>query len=439
MKAFDNVIGYSAVKKELMQISDTLKNPEVYRQLGASSPRGLLLYGEPGVGKTLMATELIKASGRKAVICRKNQPNGDFVKTIKAKFNEAAKNAPSIIFLDDMDKFANGDERHRDAEEYVTVQSCIDEIKGEEVFVLATANNIRTLPHSLRRAGRFDRMIEIETPRGADAEKIIAHYLESKRFVGDVDPKTIARIMSGRSCAELETVINEAGLCAGYERSEKITMEHFMEACMRTIYGLSVGDRLADDDDDDDWYDALSDGNSVLTQIVYHEAGHAVVSEVLRPGSVTIVSIRGSKGSSGGFTSYDHDENANLQKEAQRRIVCSLGGMAALEQKFGIYDLGCSKDLDNAFNAMRKLVVDNCICGFHLHASNYGDSEELQTRQAQAVASEIEHCYRTAKEILAVNSEFLEKMAAALARKGLLTMVDIQVIRDSCVIRPAAA
>lgn len=123
----------------------------------------------------------------------------------------------------------------------------------------------------------------------------------------------------------------------------------------------------------------------------------------------------------------------------QRNIVSSLGGMAALEQKFGIYDLGCSKDLDNAFDAMRKLVVDNCICGFQLHASNYGDSEELQTRQAQAVASEIEHCYRTAKEILAVNSEFLEKMAAALARKGLLTMVDIQVIRDSCVIRPAAA
>lgn len=438
MKAFDNVIGYSAVKKELMQISDTLKNPEVYRQLGASSPRGLLLYGEPGVGKTLMATELIKASGRKAVICRKNQPNGDFVKTIKAKFNEAAKNAPSIIFLDDMDKFANGDERHRDAEEYVTVQSCIDEIKGEEVFVLATANNIRTLPHSLRRAGRFDRVIEIEAPRGADAEAIIAHYLESKRFVGDVDPKTIARIMSGRSCAELETVINEAGLCAGYERAEKITMEHFMEACMRTIYGLSVGDRMADGDDDD-WYDALSDGSSVLTQIIYHEAGHAVVSEVLRPGSVTIVSTRGSKGSSGGFTSYEHDANADPRKEMQRNIVSSLGGMAALEQKFGIYDLGCSKDLDNAFDAMRKLVVDNCICGFQLHASNYGDSEELQTRQAQAVASEIEHCYRTAKEILAANSEFLEKTASALARKGLLTMVEIREIRESCVIRPTAA
>lgn len=436
MNAFDKVIGYAAVKKELMQIADTLKNPEIYAGLGATSPRGLLLYGEPGVGKTLMATALIGASGRKAYTCRKDRPNEDFIKAIKATFNEAAKNAPSIVFLDDMDKFANGDERHRDAEEYVTVQSCIDGIRGKEVFVLATANSIRALPASLRRAGRFDRVIEVETPRGKDAENVIDHYLKGKSFVGDVDPKMIARIMNGRSCAELETVINEAALCAGYERAEKITAEHFMEACLRTVFGVPASDPS---DGDEDWYADLSDGNSILTQIVCHEAGHAVVSEVLCPGSVTIVSAHNRKGGSGGFTSYYRDASGDPRKEAGRHITSSLGGMAALEQRFGVYDLGCSKDLDNAFNAMRKLVVDNCVCGFRLHGSEYGDSEELQARQEEAVASEIEKCYRRAKEILAANREFYEKTAAALAKKGLLTMLDIQKIRESCTILPAAA
>lgn len=155
MNAFDKIIGYSSIKKELQQISDTLKNRETYDRLGVSAPRGLLLYGEPGVGKSLMASAVIKESGRKVFCCRKDSPNGDFIKKIKATFDKAVQNAPSIVYLDDMDKFANGDERHPDAEEYVTVQSCIDETKDKQVFVLATVNNIHCLPQSLRRVGRL--------------------------------------------------------------------------------------------------------------------------------------------------------------------------------------------------------------------------------------------------------------------------------------------
>ena len=177
MKAIDKIIGYSNIKCELKQIADTLKNRDVYEKLGVYSPRGLLLYGEPGVGKSLMASAIIEESGRTAFTCRKDKPNGDFVKHIKETFDKAAENAPSIVYLDDMDKFANGDERHPDAEEYVTVQSCIDEVKHKEVFVLATVNNINNLPKSLYRAGRFDRTIEVEAPRGKDAEKIIAHVM----------------------------------------------------------------------------------------------------------------------------------------------------------------------------------------------------------------------------------------------------------------------
>ena len=208
MSAFDKIIGYSSLKKELMQISDTLKNREFYDKLGVSAPRGLLLHGEPGVGKSLMASAIIEDSGRPVFCCRKDCPNGDFIKKIKATFDKATQSAPSIVYLDDMDKFANGDEQRPDAEEYVTVQSCIDEIKDKQLFVLATVNNTRCLPESLCRAGRFDRTIEVKAPRGEDALKIITYYLKSKRFVDEVDPSVIAKIMEGHSCADLETVIN---------------------------------------------------------------------------------------------------------------------------------------------------------------------------------------------------------------------------------------
>ena len=212
MKAFDKIIGYVPLKQELMQISDTLKNREFYDKLGVCAPRGLLLYGEPGVGKSLMAGAVIEESGRPVFRCRKDEPNGDFVKKIKATFEKAAENAPSIVFLDDMDKFANGDESHPDAEEYVTVQSCIDETKGKEVFVLATANDTDCLPESLLRAGRFDRTIEVGLPMGEDAIEIVAYYLKSKRLWRGLTPLPIAKIMIGHSCAILETVLNEAGL-----------------------------------------------------------------------------------------------------------------------------------------------------------------------------------------------------------------------------------
>ena len=433
MNHFDAIIGYDAIKQELIQISDVLKSGEPYEKLGVTPPRGLLLHGEPGVGKTLMASAVIAESGRKTFTCRKDKPNGDFVKAIKKTFADAAAAAPSIVFLDDMEKFANGDERHRDAEEYVTVQSCIDEIKGKDVFVLATANELCRLPDSLLRAGRFDRVIEVESPSGEDAVKIIEHYIKQKKFVGDVDISVVARMMDGHSCAELETVINEAGLYAGFERSDVITMDHFMRACLHTIHKVPIEVLNTPSPETD-----LSDKHDPRAITVYHEAGHAAMAELVDPGCVTLVSAYSRKRNWGGVTLCQTDDKIDSAEKVYARVGIALGGMTALEQVFGVVDVGNGKDLDGAFRQVQRLLENNCICGFGLHDNNYYRSDELSAKLEHAMAQEIERMRRKTREILASNRELLDAIARELAAKSVLTSADIARIKAGCTVTPVS-
>lgn len=428
MNAFEKIIGYSEIKQELVQIADTMKNREVYRALGASSPSGLLLYGVPGVGKSLIAKCLIEASGREVFTCRKTEPDGEFVKTIKETFDRAAEHAPSIVFLDDMDKFANDDDSHRDSDEYVTVQSCIDEAKGKEVFVLATANDTSKLPRSLLRSGRFDHKIKVDTPKGRDAEEIIRHYLSKKKLANDLDTGAISEILSGRSCAALETVINEASLIAGYKRADRVTMEHVMEACLHIVFKLKPGPHAA--------IDLTRDGPEART--VIHEAGHAVVSELLAPESVPLVIARYDNGESTGITRVRKEESWSIRCW-ERELMVSLAGRVATEMHFGVFDTGACRDMDDAFEAARNLVEDHCFDGFSLYSygGRHCDSEELTARQETVIAAMVEEYYRKVNQILRRNQAFLEAVAHALAEKGVLVAEDIRVIREAHKTTPA--
>ena len=429
MNAFDKVIGYSEIKQELIQIADTLKNAEIYQAMGASSPQGLLLYGVPGVGKSLMAKCLMDVSERKVFTCRKTEPNGEFVKTIKDTFDRAAENVPSIVFLDDMDKFANDDDRHCDSEEFVTVQSCIDEVKGREVFVLATANAISKLPRSLVRTGRFDRMIEVEAPDGKNAEKIIRHYLSRKKLADDLDVAVIAGLLEGRSCADLETVINEASLLAGYQRAEKVAMKHITEACLRIVFNLSPALHIP--------IDLKKDSRAART--VYHEAGHAAIAELVDAGCVQLVVARQSGEACTGVTRIRKEDNLWTLRLWEREIMISLAGRAATEVFLGEFDTGATRDLDNAFEAVQHLIQDHCYIGFDLYCyCSHDNSGELSVRQEAAIAAEIEHYYRRVKGLLRRNKEFFNAIAQELAEKGVLTASNIRDIRKSCRITEAA-
>lgn len=418
-KEFEPVIGYKSIKNEMIKICDIMRNSEFYSKLGVSVPNGLLLSGDPGLGKTLMANCFIKASGRKAFTCRKDKPDGDFVNHIKTTFDEAVKNAPSIVFLDDLDKYANGDRYHRNSEEFVTVQSCIDDAKNKDVFVLATINDEDAIPESLLRAGRFDNRIEVNSPKGEDAEKIVEHYIKRKNFVSDVDVKTITRLLNGASCAELETVINQAGVYAGFNRKDKIEMDDIVKACLRIIYKAPEKEQ--------------AHSPEVLKAVAYHEAGHAVIAEVLEPGSVNFVSVRSHGGNAGGFTNYYQPEEYWIKKQyMENRVTVILGGKAATETVFGETDVGANSDLHRAFDIALRFVDDYCSNGFDRWIQDNQSSQGTSERRDMQLAFEMENFYKKAKKILIDNREFLDKLAQALMNKDVLTSVEIEAIKATC-------
>lgn len=418
VNTFDKVIGYESIKNELLQICDMIHHPEVYTALGAKLPQGVMLYGAPGLGKTLLAKCFIEESGLRTFTVRRNKGANDFVEEIIQTFRQASANAPAIVFLDDMDKFANEDDSRRDAEEYVAVQSAIDEVKGAGVFVLATVNEIRKLPPSLKRSGRFDRKIEVLPPTSADAEAIIRHYLRDKKLSDAVRLQDVAMMITYSSCAELETILNESAIRAAYRRSACIEMEDITEAVLRMEYASP-----------DSYCQATTEERR---RIALHEAGHLVVCETLCPGSIGLISLRTtSRSSTGGFVRRCRELPNKLD-----HVLVSLGGMAATELCTPEQpDEGCGTDLETAFSLIRNSISKAGTNGLWLLdvETRYspGMSESLNQISEALVHSELERYLRKAKAILTQNRAFLDAVVEALLEKETLLYSDIQTLRAS--------
>ncbi len=415
MNTFDKIIGYDTIKKELLKICDIINNKELYAKLGAKVPSGVMLYGDPGLGKTLMAKCFITKCGLKTYTIRKNKSD-NFVEHIANVFNDAKNNAPSIVFLDDIDKFANEDNNHKDAEEYVAVQAGIDDVKGCDVFVLATANDYYKLPSSLRRAGRFDRCIEVQIPSREDSVKIIEHYLSCKNIADDVNVDDISKMISYSSCAELETIMNEAAIIAGHKRKERIDMSDIVNAVLNTEYNSP--DELTKTSD------------AELRKVAYHEAGHLVLSDILVPDSVGLASIRSTgRNSVGGFV-----RRCKELPSAECHAMVSLAGKAAVEVVYGECADGCSEDINRALNYIRDDVSENGSMGFGMiDVANHRfpeTSESMNSRNEAVCQANLTRCMFNAKKLIIDNRKYLDKVVDMLVEKETLLASDIRKIRE---------
>ena len=417
MSAFDKVIGYEAIKTELLQICDLIRNREVYEALGAKAPKGILLYGDPGLGKSLMASCFIEESGLKAFTLRRNQGNNNFVRKITETFRKAKEEAPCIVFLDDMDKFSNEDAKHQDTAEYVAVQAGIDDVKDLDVFVIATANEVYKFPNSLIRIGRFDKKIEVESPSDQDACAIIKHYLAGKKVSDSINMDDLTKMISYSSCAKLESILNEAALQAAYRRKEQINMDDLVKAVLRMEYAAPENFTETSEED--------------LRRTALHEAGHLVVSEALNPGSVGLASLRCECGALNGFI-----HRCSGIQSREDHVLIALAGKAAVELYYAdYYTAGCNDDLRKAYRCIRDLMGEEASHGFGMldvsATRSYGDtSENLNARNEAVVQATLERFMAATRRILLDNRPFLAAVTTALAEKKTLLHSDIQKIRE---------
>lgn len=410
MDQFDKVIGYEREKEELRRLCDVLKNREKYLRLGVKIPKAILLYGAPGLGKTLMAKAVIAETGRAVFHCKKNKSNGEFVNDIKQTFESAIREAPSIIFFDDMDKFAEDNlQQNCNKEEFVAIQTGLEDIVDQDVFVIATANDIDYLPESLLRDGRFGKQIEFSAPSFSDAVKIVAHFLSSKNLSEEVNATSLAHILSGNSCAMLEEVVNEAGIYAAYANRDKITCEDIKRAVSRILLNR---------------YEPQEIDAATRSRVAYHEAGHAVL-RLLSDESVGCLAIGkcGKDGLGIGMCCSPSRRLYETARDIEHDIMYLLAGRASIELQFGEIDVGAVKDLRSAMTEIEHYVERNGGAGLeYLYCrSEYASAPpyRLDTIHERKMHL-LEELYQRAKLLLSQNKQLLDQLAQALYEKGIL-------------------
>ena len=417
MTTLKDIIGYESEVKDLYYLCDMMKNGQKYIDMGVYVPKTLLLHGNPGTGKTTMAKALINDSGRECFKCKKNKSNGDFVDEIRKTFEDAKKNEPSIVLLDDMDKFAEDNlELNQNKEEFATIQTCIEDLGDSDVFVIATCNDITYLPESLLRAGRFGRQMHIGNPDCKSAEKLIKYFIENGKMKSELSSDSLAHILNNCSCAVIKEVINEASIYALFNNSNVITKKDYISALLKVIYKES--EREID---------------CSKKQIeAKHEAGHIVVA-LYNHKEVSMASISNSP-FCGGITCV-RDEDEYSKYDLKQELLIALAGKAATElDNNKQLDYGANDDVSRAARQARKAIEECLYSGF-----DYGyDMDKWETKQSlekvaritEKVYQLLEETYEEAKEILKLNRAMLEEITAELINNRTLLYDDINAIAN---------
>ena len=352
---FEDVAGLEEEKQELIEIVDFLKRPEKYTKMGAKIPRGVLLYGKPGTGKTLIA----KAIAGEADVPFISMSGSEFIEMfaglgasrVRKLFEKARKLAPCIVFIDEIDAIGSRRTSNSGAEteNNQTLNQLLVEMDGfsseETIIVLAATNRPEMLDKALLRPGRFDRQITIPTPDLKGRLEILKIHSKDKRLSDDVNLESVAEDTAGFTGAELANILNEAAILATKNKHEGIERDDIEEAVKKVTVGLEKRTRV------------MSDKDKKLT--AYHEAGHAVVSRYLpTQTNVKEVSII-PRGVAGGYTMYKSDEDKYYisKTEMQEKLIALLGGRAAEKLVLDDISTGASNDIEVATKIARDMVT----------------------------------------------------------------------------------
>lgn len=448
---FDDVAGADEEKEELAEVVEFLKAPDKYNKLGARIPKGVLLVGPPGTGKTLLA----RAVAGEAGVPFFSISGSDFVEMfvgvgasrVRDLFDQAKKNSPCIIFIDEIDAVGRqrgaglgggNDEREQ------TLNQLLVEMDGfganEGVILIAATNRPDVLDPALMRPGRFDRQVIVSYPDVNGREAILKVHARKKPLAPDVKLKTIAKTTAGFTGADLENLLNEAALLAARKNKKAITMQEIEEATVKVVVGAEKKSKV------------MSDKEKKLT--AYHEAGHAILFDKLETQDpVHEISII-PRGMAGGYTMPlpSEDKSYNSRNEMIEDIVVCLGGRVAEALILDDISTGASNDIEKATKTARSMVTKygmtkelGCICyGTDNSAVFLGRDMGRTQDYSEATAAKIDElvlqivndAYDRAEKILRENIDKLHEIAAYLIKHEKMGSEDFKAVMNGTYVEP---
>jgi len=433
---FDDVAGADEEKEELQEIVEFLKNPDKFNTLGARIPKGVLLMGPPGTGKTLLA----RAVAGEAGVPFFSISGSDFVEMfvgvgasrVRDLFEQAKKNAPCIIFIDEIDSVGRQrgtglggghDEREQTLNQLLVEMDGFDANIG--VIMIAATNRPDILDPALMRPGRFDRQIVVGRPDIKGREEILKVHAKNKPLAPDVELKVIAQQTAGFTGADLENILNEAALLAARRDRKAITMSEIEEATVKVVVGTEKRSKV------------MTDKNKRIT--AYHETGHAIAHYFCETqDDVHQISII-PRGFAGGYTMSlpSEDKMYNTYTEMKEEIVVLLGGRVAEQLIFNDISTGASNDIERATDIARSMITkygmskklgpitfgessNEVFIGRDMgHVKNY--SEKVAAQIDEEIFSVVQEGYEKVTEILSENIEKLHEVAKILLEKEKLS------------------
>jgi len=440
---FKDVAGLDEEKEELQEIVDFLKNPQKYHELGARVPKGVLLFGKPGTGKTLLARAVAGEAGVPFFYTTGSDLVEMFVgvgaSRVRDMFKTAKKNSPSILFMDEIDAIGRqrgtglgggNDEREQ------TLNQLLVEMDGfgqnTNIIIMAATNRVDILDPALLRPGRFDRQINVSTPDIKGREEILKVHARGKKVSKDVDYKAVAHQTPGFTGADLENVMNEAALLSARVNKKEIDMPLIGEAIDRVMMGPAKKSRV------------ISKKEKEL--IAYHEAGHCVIGTLLSNADIVQKVTIIPRGEAGGYNLMGpKDEETVIYSRNQliERITGLLGGRTAEEIIFGEVTTGASNDMVNATAIARAMVTEYGMSklgpityeknsGYVFLGRDYSQGKSFSDQVAHEIDEEIREiiseCHNNAAKLLKDNIDKLKSIASYLLKTETLLKADIDEI-----------